>query len=105
MLDVSVFNDMNIDINTIKKSIKTKINSLKAQYWRQFINNYEPITKRLTEKYRDKIYSNLMAKTKYIDFTSINALIITEMVIKKSDQYTSAQVKDFSLIYHLKMQL
>lgn len=95
MLDVSVFNDMNIDINTIKKSIKTKINSLKAQYWRQFINNYEPITKRLTEKYRDKIYSNLMAKTKYIDFTSINALIITEMVIKKSDQYTSAQVKDF----------
>ena len=94
-LDVSVFDELKIDIRTIKKSIKEKINSLKAQYWNEFINNYEPITKRLTEKYRDKVYSNLMKKTKKIDFTSLNALIITEMVIKKADEYTAEQVKDF----------
>ena len=94
-LDTSVFDELKIDIATIKRSLKEKIKSLKADYWQEFINNYEPITKRLTSKYRDKIYSNLMSKTKQIDFTAMNALIITEMVIKKADEYTAEQVKDF----------
>lgn len=95
MLDTSVFKALSIDIETIKRTIKERIKQIKAEYWSHFIDNYEPITKRLTKKYRDKVYNNLTSKTKNIEFTRLNALIITEMVIKKADLYAEEQIKDF----------
>lgn len=94
-LDVSFFIELNIDITTIKKSVKARMDSLRADYWRAFIHNYKPITERLTAKYREKIFESLINRAEKMSFNEINALIITQMVIKLANEYNDDQVKDF----------
>ena len=94
-LDIELFIELNIDIKTIKKSVKARMSSLKTEYWRAFIHNYKPITERLTAKYREKIFETLINRAESISFNEINALIITQMVIKLANEYSEDQVKDF----------
>lgn len=94
-LDIDLFSELNIDLNTIKNTLKARMNSLRSEYWSAFIHNYKPITNRLTSSYREKIYARLIQKAKLISFNAINALIITEMVIRLANEYNDDQVKDF----------
>lgn len=94
-LDVDFFIELNIDIRTIKSSIKARMNSLRAEYWSAFIHNYKPITERLTTKYREKIFTTLINQAEDMSFNEINALIVTQMVIKLANEYNDDQVKDF----------
>lgn len=94
-LDAKLFVELNINLDTIKNTLKERMTSLRAEYWSAFIRNYKPITNRLTRKYQDKIYSELIDNARDISFNAINALVITEMVIKLANQYNEDQVKDF----------
>lgn len=94
-LDAKLFIELNINLDTIKNTLKERMSSLRAEYWSAFIRNYKPITNRLTRKYQDKIYKELIDNARGISFNAINALIITEMVIKLANQYNEDQVKDF----------
>lgn len=94
-LDAKLFIELNINLDTIKNTLKERMSSLRAEYWSAFIRNYKPITNRLTRTYQDKIYKELIDNARNISFNAINALIITEMVIKLANQYNEDQVKDF----------
>lgn len=94
-MDMDFFSELNIDLGTIKKILKTRMNSLQNEFWNAFIHNYEPITSRLTKKYQTKIYENLISKSKNISFNATNALIVTQMVINMGNEYADDQVTDF----------
>lgn len=94
-MDMDFFSELNIDLDTIKKILKTRMNSLQNEFWNAFIHNYEPITSRLTKKYQAKIYENLISKSKNISFNATNALIVTQMVINMGNEYADDQVTDF----------
>lgn len=94
-LDSALFYELNIDLKTIKNTLKARMKALRVEYWRAFIHNYKPITERLTAKYRNKIYDTLINRAEDISFNATNALIITQMVIKLANEYSEDQVKDF----------
>lgn len=94
-LDVDFFTEMNINLSSVKEILKKRMNDLRGRFWSAFIHNYEPITCRLTKKYQEKIYENLIDQSRGIPFNAINALIVTQMVIKMANEYSDAQVTDF----------
>lgn len=93
--DADFFFELKIDLSTIKETLKARMSGLKIQYWRAFIHNYKPITERLTAKYREKIFETLITNAEELSFNAINALIITQMVIKRANEYSDDQVTDF----------
>lgn len=94
-LDKALMNELGItDIDIIKKSIKTRIKSLKNDYWRKFIECYKPILERLTEKSRDEIYKRLLNDSLNIDFTVSNAYAMTILIIREVNNFTDSQIVD-----------
>lgn len=94
-MDRELFFELGIGLETIKNTLKDRMESLRNQFWNKFVHNYEPITNRLTRKYQDKVYENLIERAKTIPFNATNALIITQSVIRLSNEYADDQVKDF----------
>ena len=94
-MDTELFFELGIGLATIKNTLKRRMESLRNQFWNEFVHNYEPITNRLTRKYQDKVYKNLIERAKTIPFNATNALIITQSVIHLSNEYADDQVKDF----------
>lgn len=94
-LDAVLFIELNIDIKTIKETLKHRMDALRVDYWKAFIHNYKPITERLTDHYRDKIFGRVILHAHNISFNATNALIITQMVINIANEYSNDQVVDF----------
>lgn len=94
-LDTDLFRELNLDITTIKNTLTQRLKSLRLTYWNAFIKHYEPINSRLTSKYRELLYSEVINESKAIDFTVTNALTITSIVIDAASQYQDEQVTDF----------
>lgn len=101
-LDIDLFQELNLDIKTIKNTLEARLKELRLTYWNTFIEHYKPIQSRLTYKYRQHLYSEIINDYKDIDFTITNALTVTSIVIDIAGQYQDKQVTEF--FYQLSCQ-
>ncbi len=90
-LDAALFKELDISVNSIIENIKIRVKGLKDAYWYELFDNYETLTKRLTEKSRSNFISTIRANTN-IDFTPSNAYAITAWAIKHANQYFDNQM-------------
>ena len=94
-LDPVLFKELGVNLETLKSAVRNRFKSLKNLYWNNFINYYEPIRTRLTQKKRGILREKLLNQTGTLDFTVKNMLYITELVIEKANDYLNEQITDF----------
>ncbi len=92
-LDYDLFQELSIDINSLKKSLEEKIKNLKRLYWNELFDNFNGITDRLTSKSRKEMLDVLQGHT-CIDYTSENAYAIVLWAIKNANKYIDSQMVD-----------
>ena len=92
-LDEALFRELDISVDSIIRSLRSRIEGLKNAYWQELFNNYSPLTSRLTASSRSSFIGSIRRKTN-IDFTSSNAYAITVWAIKNADQYLDNQLID-----------
>jgi len=90
-IDPVVLNEMNVDLDGVKKSLQLKISSLKDVYWHELFDNFDTITDRLTARSREVLLGTLTKHT-HVDFSVSNALAIIGWVIKNVNQYVDQQL-------------
>ncbi|OOR88631.1 hypothetical protein B0181_07905 [Moraxella caviae] len=93
-MDARVIKLLNVSKHTAIEAIKQEIKNLKNAYWSEFLNRYEPITRRLTKDSRKKLYEQVLDNAKEIDFTAKNCYAITMLVIDRANEYVDTQIKD-----------
>ena len=92
-LDAEIFKELNVDVKTVKESLRLKIKNLKALYWQEIFSNMTEITTRLTSKTRASLLETLTANT-HIDFTAGNIRSVVIWVIKNANKYFDSQMLD-----------
>ena len=93
-LSPSLLNELNVNIEGLKKGIKEKIEGLKRLYWNELFDHYDKITKRLTSKKRREILQKL-GENINIDFTEENIYQLTFWIIKNANRLFDEQLKDY----------
>lgn len=89
-IDLGLFKELDIDIDTLKEKYKQSLCAVRRLYWNAFIKSYDPVTSRLTSDYADLITKEALSKTT-IEFTASNALIVTNIIIKRASAYSDQQ--------------
>jgi len=95
-LDYDILKVLNVDINSLKKSLKEKIKGLKHVYWNKLFERYNEITKRLTSFSRDT-FLNKLHENAEIDFTMNNIYAVTMWIIKNSNTMYDEQLRNYYL--------
>jgi len=90
-LDPSILKELNVSVDALKEGLRQKIEGMKLLYWKEFFDNFEKITDRLTTKSRKKLMGKLMEHTS-IDFTAANAYAVTIWAIKNANKYFDSQL-------------
>ena len=90
-LDASLLEELNVNIESLKESLKLKISGLKDVYWRELFDALETITRRLTSTHRRNMLGKLMANV-HVDFTASNAYAIVIWAIKNANEYFDLQL-------------
>lgn len=96
-LDYDIFKELGVDLNTLKEGLRNRLSSLKSNYWRNFINFYDPIVSRLTSKKREELFKSMLDNVSMFDFNTGNMLYVTEKAICKVNDYLEDQIKDLYL--------
>ena len=92
-LDGGILKELGVSISGLSASLKQRIEGLKNKYWKEFFNHYDLITKKLTNKSREKMLKKL-GENMSVDFTSENAYAITSWAIKNANEYFDSQLID-----------
>lgn len=92
-LDPELLNEMGINLDSVKESLKSKIGGLKNLYWNELFNNLRKITDKLTTESRKRMLDTLTKHT-HVDFTSSNAYAIVIWAIKNANSYFDNQLID-----------
>lgn len=95
-LDSEILEELGFKKETLKKSIKLRIEGLKNLYWQELFNRYDPITSKFIASYRYAILEKLSSR-KNIDFNSENIYAITIWFLKNASNDFSEQLLDFYL--------
>ena len=90
-VDPEIMRELDIDIKSVKKALKLKIESLKDVYWKELFNNLDKVTSRLTAISREAMLKKLTDNT-HVDFTAPNARAIIIWVIKNANSYFDQQL-------------
>ncbi len=90
-LDASILKELGISLDSLIAGLELKISNRKSVYWKIAFDRLEPITKRLTKKYRDIIREKLEQDVN-IDFTESNIYAILLWTIKHSNTYFDKQL-------------
>ncbi len=90
-LDSALLSAMDIDLSNVKAVLSSKIKGLKNKYWLEFLNNYKPVTDRLTVRTRKVIMAQLRGNTN-VDFTEDNAFAVTSWVLRSANMYFDEQL-------------
>ena len=90
-LDVELLKSINVDLNNLKKTLKTKIVGLKNIHWEKLVDNLDTITNRLTISSR-RIILNKIHDNMSVDFNYDNAYAIVMWVIKQANKYYDQQL-------------
>jgi len=93
-IDSKILKELNVNIDSVKESLKNKIEGLKNLYWEQLINRLDKITDRLTQKSRDEIL-NTIIKNSNVDFNEENILSIVIWILKNANKKLDDQIKEF----------
>ena len=96
-LDASIFEELKVDVNSLKESLKKRLQGLKSVYWDLLFKKYDKITTRLTTKGKDKVLKKLNDNTA-IDFTLQNVFMITMWIIKHTNTLLDEQLTNFFYI-------
>lgn len=92
-LDQEIFEELNIDVKSVRDAFKEKIRGLKNLYWQEVFSNLTEITNRLTSKTRQVLLDRLTANTN-IDFNESNIRAVVIWVIKNANSYFESQMLD-----------
>jgi len=90
-LNFELLNELNVNIDNLKKSLKLKIENIKSLYWNELFDNLNTITNRLTSQSRKKMLKKLIENTS-IDFTANNAYSVIIWCIKNANKYFDKQL-------------
>lgn len=93
-LDAALLKELNVNIENLKKGIKTKLEGLKSLYWHELFDHYDKITRRLTSKKRKEILQKL-GENINIDFTEENIYQLTFWIIRNSNRLFDEQLTDY----------
>lgn len=96
-LDSNLIRELGVNLDTLKEGVRNRFSQLKTNYWRNFLEYYEPIRQRLTESKRNELANKLLRQTATLDFTVRNMLLITEIAISRANDYLEEQVKNLYL--------
>lgn len=93
-LNPEIFKELKVDIPSMKKALKLRLQNLKSVYWNRLFKFYDEMTSRLTSFSIDKITKRLQDNTS-IDFTRENIFQLTLWVIKNSNKLYDDQLKHY----------
>lgn len=89
-LDPVILKELGVDVSSVNKGIKMKIEGLKATFWQILFGHLDAITSRLTVKSRKDMVQKLGAKTN-IDFNASNVYATTIWAVRNANLYFKAQ--------------
>lgn len=92
-LDPGLLKEMDVNLDSVKGSLKSKIEGLKNLYWNELFNNLRKITDKLTNDSRKKMLE-VLTKHTHVDFTASNAYAIVIWAIKNANSYFDSQLID-----------
>lgn len=93
-LDPEIFEELKVDVNMLKESLKSRLQGLKHLYWDLLFKKYDKLTSRLTTKGVQKVTQRLQDNTA-IDFTVENIFQLTMWIIRHSNTLFDEQLTDF----------
>lgn len=85
--------ELGINSEGVKESLKMKIKGLKNLYWRKLFDELHSLTSKLTTKTRKELLDTLLAST-HVDFNEANATQVVIWAIKQSNEYFDSQLID-----------
>ena len=92
-LPYDVLNTLGASIEKLGETIKDNLSDLKKKYWLELFDRYEPITNKLCNDSRRKLFESFGKQT-CIDFTESNIYAITSWVCKNANVYFDTQLID-----------
>ncbi|ACC98521.1 hypothetical protein Emin_0968 [Elusimicrobium minutum Pei191] len=95
-LDADIFKELNVSVEGLCESLKTKLEGTKSLYWKELFDHMDTITGRLTSGSRADLLNTLQEHTS-IDFTSSNAYMVVLWAIKNANRYLDKQLVDMYL--------
>lgn len=90
-LDSEILKELNVDIKSLLKAFRQKIEGLKNKYWKEVFSNLTAITARLTSDTRERLMNKLISNSN-MDFTESNIRAIVIWVIKNASSYFEEQM-------------
>ena len=93
-LDAGIFDELKVNVPSLKESLKTRLQGLKHIYWDLLFQRYDKVTSRLTSKGRKKVINRLNDNTA-IDFTIENIFQLTLWIIKHSNTLFDEQITEY----------
>ena len=86
-----LLNELEINLRSVKESLRLKITSLKDIYWKKLFDSLTQITDKLCTDTRKKLLDKITANT-HIDFNEANAVNIVIWILKQSNIYFEEQI-------------
>ena len=96
-LDAGIFEELKVNVPTLKESLKKRLQGLKHIYWDLLFQHYDKVTSRLTSKGRKKVI-NILNDNTAIDFTLENIFQLTLWIIKHSNTLFDEQITEYGRI-------
>lgn len=93
-LDADLFNELKVNVQMLKESLKKRLQGLKHIYWDLLFKKYDKVTSRLTSTGRRKVINRLNDNTA-IDFTLENIFQLTLWIIKHSNTLFDEQITEY----------
>ena len=90
-IDAGLMAELNVDIETLKSSLRLRCEGLKDAYWRRLFEGLQQITRRLCKAQRAKMLDQLTAHT-HIDFTVSNCYAVVIWACKNANKYYDDQL-------------
>lgn len=93
-LDADLLKELKVDIPSLKKSLRERLQGLKHIYWDMLFKKYDKVTSRLTSTGRRKVINRLNDNTA-IDFTLHNIVQLTLWIIRHSNTLFEEQISEY----------
>jgi hypothetical protein len=92
-VDAEILKELNINIDNVADSLRSKIKGMKSLYWNELFSNFGKVTSRLTKTSRETLLETLTRHTQ-VDFSAENAYAVMIWVIKNANHYFDSQLID-----------
>lgn len=98
-LDYDIFAELNVNIKSLARGLKVKIDGLKSIYWRLIFEELDTVTDKLTSTSRNRLFEKFQ-KGNNVEFNISNIYAILIWICKNASKYYDSQLvdlfKDFS---------